>query len=141
MTRAKQNLTIHYNGNYLNNINVEETHRVKNNQNHSLPNHLVYHLSHKDINLGYFAYIQRRLNSLYSGGNLKVNEKGLNNLNDEQIVKFSKTFQSVRESLENRGYQLTESKIRFILFWKNNNENADDGKEIKIVLPELYFEK
>ena len=141
MTRAKQNLTVHYNGGYLNNINVEGTHRVKYNQDYPSPNHLVYHLSHKDINLGYFAFIQRRLNPLNSGDTLKVNEIGLININEEQIVKFSKTFQSVRKSLENQGYQLTESKIRFILFWQNNNENVDDDKEIKIVLPELYFEK
>jgi ATP-dependent DNA helicase RecQ len=141
MTRAKQNLTIHYNGNYLNNINVEQMFLIKNNEYHSLPNHLVYHLSHRDINLGYFAFIQKRLNSLLCGDTLKINEEGLTNLNSDQIVKFSKTFQSVRESLENQGYQLTESKIRFILVWLYKNENNNEEKEIKIVLPELYFER
>jgi len=141
MTRAKQNLAIHYNGDYLNDINVEETYRVKNNENHSLPNHLVYHLSYRDINLGYFAFIQKRLNLLSSGDILKINEKGLTNLNDEQIVKFSKIFQSVRESLEEQGYQLVESRIRFILLWLYKNENNSEEKEIKIVLPELYFER
>ena len=141
MTRAKQNLTIHYNGNYLNSIDVEQLHRVKNNESHSSPNHLVYNLSHKDINLGYFAFIQKRIHSLSSGDTLKVNEKGLVNMNDKQIVKFSKTFQVVRESLENQGFQLIQSKIRFILLWEYNNEDTGEQKEIKIVLPELYFEK
>ncbi len=141
MTRAKQNLTIHYNGDYLDNINVEQVLRVKNNEHHSLPNHLVYHLSHKDINLGYFAFIQKRLDLLSSGDSLKINEKGLINLNGEQIVIFSKTFQLVRESLENQGYQLMESKIRFILLWLYKNEDSGEEKEIKIVLPELYFER
>jgi ATP-dependent DNA helicase RecQ len=141
MTRAKQNLTIHYNGNYLNNINVEQMFLIKNNEYHSLPNHLVYHLSHRDINLGYFAFIQKRLNLLSSGDTLKINEEGLINLNGEQIVIFSKTFQSVRESLENQGYQLIESKVRFILLWLYKNEDNGEEKEIKIVLPELYFKK
>ncbi len=141
MTRAKQNLNIHYNGDYLNDIKTEELHRIKNTQTHPLPKHLVYHLTHKDINLGYFAFIQRRLNSLKSGDALEINEKGLINSNSEQVVKFSKTFQIVRESLENKGYQLIESKIRFILFWEENNEIDNDEKEIKIILPELYFEK
>ncbi len=141
MTRAKQNLTIHYNGNYLNNIEVEELHHVKNTSTHLLPEHLVYHLTHKDINLGYFKFIQKRLNSLNSGDSLGINEKGLVNSYSNQIVKFSKTFQVVRESLENQGFQLVESKIRFILLWEDNNENADEEKEIKILLPELYFEK
>ncbi len=141
MTRAKQNLTIHYNGDYLNNINVENMIRVKNNDKHPLPNHLVYHLNHRDIYLGYFAFIQRRLNSLSSGDTLRINEKGLANLNGEQIVKFSKNFQSVKESLENQGYQLIKSKIRFILLWEYNNEETGEKKEIKIILPELYFER
>ncbi len=141
MTRAKQKLTIHYNGDYLNNIKVEGMQRVKNNENHSLPNHLVYHLSHRDINLGYFTFIQKRLDLLSSGDTLRINEKGLINMDGEQVVKFSKTFQLVRESLENQGYQLMESKIRFILLWLYKNENNGEEKEIKIVLPELYFER
>lgn len=68
------------------------------------------------------------------------NEQGLVNSHSEQIVKFSRSFQKTKESLEKQGYQLIESKIRFILYWKDNNENRDE-KEIKIVLPELYFEK
>lgn len=141
MTRAKQNLTIHYNGNYLYNIKVEELYHVKNTLTHPLPGHLVYHLTHKDIYLGYFKFIQRRLNSLNSGDSLGISEKGLVNSYGELIVKFSKTFQVVKESLENQGYQLIESKIRFILFWEYSNENSNEEKEIKILLPELYFEK
>lgn len=141
MTRAKQNLIVHYNGNYLEGINVEELHHFKDSLTHPLPNHLVYHLTHKDINLGYFNFIQRRLNSLVSGDSLGINETGLINSESEQIVKFSKTFQIVRESLKNQGYILIESKIRFILLWENSNENTDEEKEIKIVLPELFFEK
>jgi len=141
MTRAKRNLTIHYNGSFLNNIEVKELTHIKSTGIHPLPKHLMYHLTHKDINLGYFDFIQRRLNSLKSGDFLEISEKGLMNLNGEQIVKFSKTFQTIRESIEKQGYQLSESRIRFILLWKNHNEKVEDEKEIKIVLPELYFEK
>ena len=45
------------------------------------------------------------------------------------------------ESLAKKGYQLTQTKIRFILFWEDINEDSGEQKEIKIVLPELYFEK
>lgn len=141
MTRAKQNLTIHYNGNYLNNINVEGLCRVYNTSTHPLSKHLVYQLTHKDINLGYFKYIQRRLDSLSCGDSLGINEIGLVNSYNEQIIKFSKTFQIVRESIEKQGFQLIQSKVRFILLWEYNNEDTGEQKEIKIVLPELYFEK
>jgi len=141
MTRAKQNLTIHYNGNYLKNIDTENVQRVTNTKVHLIPNYLIYHLSHKDIHLGYFAFIQKRLNLLSSGDTLNINEKGLVNLNGEQIVVFSKSFQSLRDSLKNQGFQLKESKIRFILLWFYKNEENNDEKEIKIILPELHFEK
>ena len=141
MTRAKQNLIIHYNGSFLNNIEVEELTHIKNMGIHPLPKHLMFHLTHKDINLGYFDFIQGRLNSLKSGDALEINEKGLMNLHGEQIVKFSQTFQTRRIALEKQGYRLVESKIRFILYWRNHNEIVENEKEIKIVLPELYFEK
>jgi len=141
MTRAKQNFTIHYNGDFLNNIYVEGIQRFINKQKNSLPNHLIYHLFHRDVNLGYFRIVQRKLNLLSSGDALEINEKGLVNLKGDQIVKFSKNFQSVIESLKNQGYQLAESKIRFILFWESSNDSNDNKEEIKIVLPELYFER
>ena len=141
MTRAKQNLTIHYNGNYLNGIHGAGVHHINISSTYPLPKHLVYHLTHKDINLGYFKFIQSRLNPLKCGDSLSANENGLVNSYNEQIVKFSKTFQTARESIEKKGFKLTQSKIRFILLWKNINEEAVEQKEIKIVLPELYFEK
>jgi ATP-dependent DNA helicase RecQ len=141
MTRAKQNLTIHYNGNYLNNMKVDGLQQIKNTSDPNPPKHLVYELTHKDINLGYFNFIQGRLHSLTCGESLKANEIGLVNSSEEQIIKFSKTFQGVRASLENQGFQLIESKIRFILFWDYMNEDKGEHREIKIVLPELYFEK
>lgn len=141
MTRAKQNLTIHYNGRFLDDIRVKELYHANNNLTHPVPEQLVYHLTHKDVNLGYFNFIQRRLSSLKSGDSLGINEEGLVDTNSEQILKFSKFFQEVRESLENQGYQLVQSKIRYILLWKYRDEETDEEKEIKIVLPELYFEK
>jgi ATP-dependent DNA helicase RecQ len=141
MTRAKQNLTIHYNGKYLSKISVDQLHHVKNTEIHIPPKHLVYHLTHNDIHLGYFNFIQRRLNSLRSGDSLVINEKSLVNSDGEEIVKFSKSFQEVVGSLETQGYILSEAKIRFILMWDYKDESDENEKEIKIILPELIFEK
>jgi len=141
MTRAKQNLTIHYNANYFCNINVEKLRYVKNTFKPVPPKHLILHLMHKHINLWYFQFVQSRLNLLKSGDSLRANEEGLVNSFGEQIVKFSQAFQEERKLLANEGFQLVQSKIRFILLWKINKENTDYQKEIKIVLPELHFEK
>lgn len=141
MTRAKQNLTIHYNGSYLNNINIEDLKYSKDGTIHPTPDQLVFHLSHRDINLGYFNYIQKRLSTLQSGMALDINEKGLVNTDFEQIVMFSKKFQKEKKSLERRGYELIKSKVRFILFWEYSNEESGVKKQINIVLPELCFER
>jgi len=140
MTRAKQNLTIHYNGNFINNIETDNLIHITNNNTHDLPQHLVYHLSHRDINLGYFAFIQNRISSLSSGDPLSIGDKGLTNANNEIIVKFSKSFQSYIDSLQKQGYKLIESKVRFILYWRSNSKDTSEENEILIVLPELYFE-
>lgn len=141
MTRAKQNLNIHYNGHYLDGINVDGLDRITNPSKHALPGSLEYHLTHRDIQLGYFNFIQRRLKSLKSGDSLLINEVGLVNKNDEQVVKFSKSFQEVRASLAKQDYQLIQAKIRFIVYWEYHNEESGEKREIKILLPELHFEK
>lgn len=141
MTRAKNNLTIHYNGDYFNGITAEDLHSDTVSSAHPDPRHLVYHLSHADINLGYFSFIQKRLDDLQSGDALGINETGLINSKGKQVVKFSKSFQEVRQALEKQGYQLTGSRVRFILFWEYHHEARGETREIKIVLPELYFEK
>jgi len=76
-----------------------------------------------------------------SGDELTINELGLTNANDKQIVKFSKSFQKIKTSLENKDYTLIKSNVRFILFWKYNHPDTDEELEVKIVLPELVFEK
>lgn len=141
MTRAKQKLSIHYNGFYLNAIEAEEMQLIKDENSYSAPEQLVYQLTHKDINLGYFAYIQHRINALQSGQSLSISDDGLVNSDNKMIVKYSKDFLSRRISLEQNGYSLIESKVNFILYWKMKEAEDEVEKEIKIVLPELYFER
>lgn len=141
MTRAKQHLTIHYNGNFLNHLKADHLRYVKYTAPYKLPKHLVYHLTHREINLGYFNYVQSRIHFLSSGTTLKVHDSGLLNAEHEQVLKFSKVFLTKKESLEKQGYQLVEAKIRFIMFWHPREEKEEVSKELKIILPELYFEK
>ena len=141
MTRAKQNLSIHYNGNYFNKIDVENMHLIKDENTYSAPKHLVYHLTHKDIYLGYFAFIQQRIHALQSGQELFITDEGLANSNAETIVKFSKSYKQEKTVLEQKGFRLIEAKINMILYWKIKEMDAEAEKEIKIVLPELSFQK
>lgn len=137
MTRAKQKLTIHLNGNYLNNFKTEELDRIENHDIFQPSSGLALHLSHRDLYLGYFEYIQKRVNELTSGDSIVISEEGCKNHKGELVLKFSKRFLDKIAELKKKGFELKEAKVNFIVHW------TDEDREIKvkIVLPELHFEK
>jgi ATP-dependent DNA helicase RecQ len=98
---------------------------------------LALHLSHKDINLGYFEYIQRRVNELTSGDSISISEEGCKNDRGELVLKFSKEFLDRIIELKKKDFELKEAKVNFIVHWTDEDRKI----EVKIVLPELHFEK
>lgn len=137
MTRAKQNLTIHLNGNYLDKLQTEELERIENNNSFQPPNELALHLSHKDLNLGYFEYIQSRVNTMTSGDAITVSDEGCKNVKGELVLKFSKKFLERITEIRKNGFELKRAKVNFIVHWTDPDKNI----EVKIILPELHFEK
>lgn len=137
MTRAKQKLTIHLNGNYLDKFKTDELERIENIDTFQPPSGLVIHLSHKDLNLGYFEYVQRRVNALTSGDSITVSDEGCKNEKGELVLKFSKKFLDRLIEIKNSGFELKEAKVNFIVYWTDEDKKI----EVKIVLPELNFEK
>ncbi|MHC1702364.1 MAG: RecQ family ATP-dependent DNA helicase [Tenuifilaceae bacterium] len=136
MTRAKQNLTIHLNGNYLDGIKVDGLIRLEDREVHMPPRLLVMHLTHKDIWLGFCKSKRYHISKLVCGDSLLIHTDECTNKYGDPILKFSKHFIEEIEEYQQRGHKLKEAKVNFILHWKN----PDDDKEIKIVLPELVFE-
>ncbi|MDP3641862.1 MAG: ATP-dependent helicase [Bacteroidota bacterium] len=137
MTRAKQNLTIHLNGSYLDKFKTEALERIENSNTFSPPNGLALHLSHKDLNLGYFEYIQKRVNNLTSGDIITISNEGCKNQKGELILKFSKKFLDRLVEIKNCGYELKLANVNFIVYWTDDEKKI----EVKIILPELYFER
>lgn len=137
MTRAKQNLTIHLNGNYLDKLNTDGLERIENINTSEPPSGLTLHLSHKDINLGFFEFIQNRINTLTSGDSMSLSEEGCKNEKGEMVLKFSKKFLDKLAELKSNSFELKDAKVNFIVYWKAE----DKEQEVKIVLPELYFER
>jgi ATP-dependent DNA helicase RecQ len=137
MTRAKQNLTIHLNGNYLDNITAENLERIEEREIYLPPNEMAMHLTYKDVWLDYFINKQYFISSMISGDSLTINGDELLNSNGKSLLKFSKQFLNKIESLKQSGYFPEKTKINFILFWKKE----DSEQEIKIILPEVYFRK
>ncbi len=77
------------------------------------------------------------IEELLSGDVLIINEDGCSNAKGESLLKFSKQFLATIASVQQEGYQLKEAKVNFIVYWKK----PDTDIELKIILPELYFER
>ncbi len=137
MTRAKQNLTIHLNGNYLDNISCQSIELKFDNISYKPTNLLVLHLSHKDIWLDYFISRQYFISKLKSGDELKVINDGCTDIKGNSVLKFSNSFKEKINEYETKGYQLTGSEVNYVVMW----QKEDMETEIMIVLPELKFEK
>ncbi len=137
MTRAKQNLTIHLNSDFLDRISVENIERIEDKEIYSQPNEVVMHLTHRDVWLSNFAKNQHAISKLTSGDALTVNCDGGLDLNGQTVLKFSRKFMEEQmEDMQEKGYELKHAKVNFIVYWENK-----DKKEIKIILPELYFKR
>jgi ATP-dependent DNA helicase RecQ len=136
-TRAKNNLSIHYNGNYIETAGIENLEHLHNNQEYAPPHELTYYLGLKDVYLSYFEYVQHRISHLYSGEPLKFLNGELCNARGEQVLKFSNSFKELMAVKIQQGYQITTARINFIVYWK---EPGGD-KEVKVILPKVTFKK
>jgi len=137
MTRAKQNLTIHTNGNYLDNIQAENLRRIEDKTVYSPPEKILMHLNFSDVNLGYFEYIQKRLKKILPGEVLIPTNEGCTNSNGELVLKFSKSFLNTHINLKERDYTLKNAIVNFVIFWMDHDKET----EYLVILPELSLEK
>lgn len=136
-TRSKTNLAIHYNGNYFRSLSTGNLQYHHNSNQYPEPQQLAFTLTHVDVQLGYFSFVQHRINNLQSGDSLKIQEEGLANTKDELILKFSDNFKETLIDKKYSKYHLSEAKVNFIVFWKDSKS----GTEVKIVLPEIWLQK
>ncbi len=137
MTRAKQQLTIHTNCKYLNRISVENMVKVDDNEFYAPPNEIAMHLSHKDVWLDYFINRQYLISQLTCGDTLTISNDECLNAKGQQVLKFSQQFLKEIEKLKENNYIPKIAKVNFIVYW----QKEDTNQEIRIVLPEVYFEK
>ncbi len=137
MTRAKKNLTIHTNSGFLDNIVAENLIREYNDELHKRPEELALHLSLRDIWLSYFAHRQSLIKNYVSGDELFINGHECEDENGNTILKFSQKFIKRLEEIKSSGYIPVKAKINFIVFWYDEGKD----KEVKVILPELYFRR
>ena len=121
---------------YQDNLSAENLERVEDKETHLPPNELAMHLSFKDVWLDYFITRQHLVSQLTSGDTLTINGDECINSKRKSVLKFSKQFLNTIEMQKQKGYHLKQANVNFIVYWKME----DAEQEVKIILPELYFE-
>ena len=135
ITRAKNELYIHYNNDLFIGYDLEVT---EDTVNYGEPNELTLQLTHKDVFLDYFKDKQEAILNLRSGDSLQIDDNCLQTPRSGglySIVRFSKAFVEKINKLADIGYSPSTATVRFILWWKPK----DEEKEMAIVLPEIKF--
>jgi len=135
ITRAKKNLYIQYNGDYFSKLNINGLEYIEDRNMYNDSNEFTLHLTHRDLYLGYFAFVQRRIDSLVSGDELTVSDEGCRNTRGDLILKFSKSFLQKLEQYKIKGLIPAKAAINYIVYWKPEDLDA----EYKVVLPLIDF--
>jgi len=68
---------------------------------------------------------------------ITIADEGCKNEKGELVLKFSKKFLERLAEIKNNGFEAKEAKVNFIVYWTDDDKKI----EVKIVLPELQFEK
>ena len=139
ITRAKQNLIIHYNNDLFNNIKLPKGTEIKyDNTKYDDPKEITLQLTHKDVYLDFFKYTTKTVNYLCSGDFLEIENENLIkkfNNNTYTVAKLSKNQQEKIKSIIEKGYKPINAEINFIVKWKGK----DNEEEINIILPQIHF--
>jgi ATP-dependent DNA helicase RecQ len=136
MTRAKTNLSIHYNQNFLSSLVANQLTYTRDTMAYEAPKFISCLLTHRNVQLGYFEFVQHRINGLTSGATLTITPEGLAT-EKGLVIRFSNEFTKSLHHLNEKGYQLVNATANFVVHWLNNNNE----KEVKIILPEITFKK
>jgi len=137
ITRAKNNLFIHYTGTCLQNLVANDLSYLTDKKIYPTPQVVSCLLTHKEVNLGYFGFVQNRIAGIFSGGTLMIASEGLANSKGELVLKFSSSFINSIHEYNNKGYKITKAKTNFLVYWKDPKTE----KEVNILLPEIIFNK
>lgn len=137
ITRAKEELYVHYNTNIFPNAPVEVIEDVKS---YNEPDELTLQFTHRDVVLDFFKDKTSMITNLRSGDVLQYSDGYLSvPINGKlcSVVKFSKACIEKIRKLGEKSYTPVSAKVLYEVIWKGK----DDEKETVIILPEIVFGK
>ena len=146
MTRAKNNLSVHYSNVNLFLDKSLQGLIIEDNTVYGAPMEVLMQLSHRDVVLDIFKGCQDSLPGLLSGTGLFVSgdylyaETGGRRV---KVLRFSSAFRTQLSRMVSKGYLPVKAKVRFQVFWSYEEPTGETGSptrsEIMIVLPDLLL--
>ena len=137
ITRAKNRLFIHTNGDYFNHLSVDQYHVDQ--RQYDMPEEIVLQLSHKDVNLGFFKDRKQEVLALRGGDSLIYSNFFLySSSTDKPIAKLSSKMQETLSGWEQRGYKVKSASVRFVVAWKPKDAPKDEA-ETAVLLADLIL--
>ena len=146
LTRARHTLSVHSNVDLSQYMNLMSADFMVDAETYTEPDEVLMQLTHRDVILSMFKGKVNLIDSLYAGQEININdnyaEVFIGN-RPVKILKFSEAFRRKISQLAEKGYHPHMAKIRHIVYWRDEDIEAGEGKiiEIPIVLPEIIFKK
>ena len=139
ITRAKQRLFIHTDGDIFDGLIVDQY--FVDQYQYSMPEEVVLQLSHKDVYLDFFKNRKMEILSLRSGDNLMYKDYYLFNiLNNKPVARLSSTMQMTLSAWREKGYEVKSASVRFIVAWKPKDSPKEEP-ETAVLLADLTLSR
>ena len=137
ITRAKNRLFIHTNGDCFNNLCADRYNIDV--QQYDMPEEIVLQLTHKDVYLKFFKDRKQEILALRGGDSLNYNNFFLySSYPDKPVAKLSLKMQDTLSEWEKRGYRVKSASVRFVVAWKPKDAQKDDP-ETAVLLADLVL--
>ena len=137
ITRAKNRLFIHTNGDCFNHLSANLY--LIDQQQYDMPEEIILQLSHKDVNLGFFKERKQEVLALRGGDSLIYNDFFLySSSTDKPIAKLSSRMQGTLSEWEQRGYKVKSASVRFVVAWKPKDAQKNEP-ETAVLLADLVL--
>lgn len=146
MTRAKNNLSIHYDNRTLFGQDVLSCASYSTDDtDYGRPTRILLQLGHKDVVLSAFMNQRIPFDTIHSGSPLSVQPEGLYAEIDNKpvrVVKFSSAFVNAYNSILSKGYVPSSSKVRAQVFWHHEDKDVTPPKysEHLLLLPDITLD-
>ena len=138
ITRAKNRLFIHTNGNCFKHLSTDQY--LIDQRQYALPEEIILQLSLKDVYLDFFKDLKREILSLRSGDPLKYKDSVLYNSQNRAVAKLSANMQKTVSDWKEKGYEVKTASVHFIVAWKPK-EATKDEPETAVLLADLVLNR